>query len=64
MKSKGDVAGSGAERVLCCRRGRKCMTCHSELSCLVCFLQFCFRVNILAVWDEGLFLIVFATVFV
>ena len=33
-----------------------------ELSWLVCFFQICFSVNIVAVWDEGLSLIVFATV--
>ena len=29
------------------------MTSLSELSWLVGFLQFCFSVNIVAVWDEG-----------
>ena len=39
MKSKVDVAGSCSERVLCYGRGRKRMTCPSELSWLVCFLR-------------------------
>ena len=40
------------------------MTCPSELSWLVCSLQFGCCVNIMAVWDEGFSLIAFATVFV
>ena len=41
------------------------MTGLSELSWLVCFFsfKFCFSVNIVAVWDEGLSLTVLATLF-
>ena len=62
MKSKGDVAGSGSERALFFRRGRKRMTCPSELRGLVLSLQICFNVNSVAVWDAGRYLVVFVTV--
>ena len=32
------------------------MTCLSELSWLVCFLQFCFGVSMVAVQDESMLL--------
>ena len=55
MKSKGDVAGSDSERVLW-QKGKEVL-----LSCVGRSVSFNF---VVAVWDEGLSLIVFATVFV
>ena len=65
MTSKGGAAGSASERVLfffLARRGRKRMTCPSELRGLSFSFKFV-SMSIVAVCDEGLSLTVWATVF-
>ena len=42
----------GCQMSLVLKKGRKRMTCPSELSWLVCFLQFCFSVNMVAAFSH------------